>query len=114
MFLWHYPHGRPHWALPSKFWSFGSPDFPQIRSKKQIRNHLRLLFPSSSLVANMPKLLVIDVYLDKSVGNGLITLRILVAASALLLVLDCFSAGLPQVLVLLSRFKSKGNCSFQA
>jgi hypothetical protein len=18
MFLWHYPHGRPHWALPSK------------------------------------------------------------------------------------------------
>ncbi len=19
MFLWHYPHGHPHWALPSKF-----------------------------------------------------------------------------------------------
>lgn len=31
MFLWHFPHGRPHWELPSGL-VFGSPDFPQIRT----------------------------------------------------------------------------------
>ena len=27
MFLWHYPHGRPHWALPSKFGLWGARTF---------------------------------------------------------------------------------------
>lgn len=27
MFLWHYPHGYPHWALPSKFGLSGARTF---------------------------------------------------------------------------------------
>jgi len=27
MFLWHSPHGRPHWALPSKFDFLGARTF---------------------------------------------------------------------------------------
>ena len=27
MFLWHYPHGRPHWALPSKPGHWGARTF---------------------------------------------------------------------------------------
>jgi len=104
----------PALGVTQQVWSFGSPDFPQIRSKKRIRNHLRLLFPSSSLVANQPKLLAIDSYIDKSVANQLMRFRILVIALARLLVPNCYYAGLPQVLLRLSRFKSKGNCSFQA
>jgi hypothetical protein len=67
----------PALGVTQQVWSFGSPDFPQIRSKKRIRNHLRLLFPSSSLVANKPKLLAIDSSLDKFVGNKLTRFGIL-------------------------------------
>ena len=27
VFLWHYPHGHPHWALPSKFDHLGARTF---------------------------------------------------------------------------------------
>ena len=27
VFLWHYPHGYPHWALPSKFDHMGARTF---------------------------------------------------------------------------------------
>ena len=27
VFLWHYPHGYPHWALPSKFDHLGARTF---------------------------------------------------------------------------------------
>ncbi len=30
MFLWHYPHGRPHWALPSKSGLWGARTFLSI------------------------------------------------------------------------------------
>jgi hypothetical protein len=30
MFLWHYPHGRPHWALPSKSGLSGARTFLSI------------------------------------------------------------------------------------
>ena len=39
MFLWHYPHGHPHWALPSKFGLSGARTF--LGSALAIRNHLR-------------------------------------------------------------------------
>lgn len=51
MFLWHYPHGHPHWALPSKFGLSGARTFLSFAARAQSRNHLRLLSPSSSLVA---------------------------------------------------------------
>ena len=51
MFLWHYPHGHPHWALPSKFGLSEARTFLRFAVLGQIRNHLRLLSPSSSLVA---------------------------------------------------------------
>ena len=31
MFLWHSPHGRPHWALPSKFDFLGARTFLRDR-----------------------------------------------------------------------------------
>ncbi len=43
MFLWHYPHGRPHWALPSKFGLSGARTF--LRLFWGVRNRLRLLSP---------------------------------------------------------------------
>ena len=30
IFLWHYPHGRPHWALPSKFGLSGARTFLRL------------------------------------------------------------------------------------
>ena len=96
---------------------FREPGLSSNSLKKQIRNHLRLLFPSSSLVANKPKLLAIDSYLDKSVGNQLITFRILQTASVRLLmpvIVLWGLAALPSVILLLSWFKSYGNCPFQA
>ena len=39
MFLWHYPHGRPHWALPSKSGLSGARTF--LRPASPIRNRLR-------------------------------------------------------------------------
>lgn len=74
---------------------FREPGLSSNSLKKQIRNHLRRLFPSSSLVANKPKLLAIASYIDKSVANQLIIWRILVAASARLVEFDCYAAGLP-------------------
>ena len=52
MFLWHYPHGHPHWALPSKFGLSGARTFLRLNREERVRNHLRLLSPSSSLVAS--------------------------------------------------------------
>jgi len=40
MFLWHFPHGHPHWALPSSL-AFGSPDFPQF----DVKRHQELQLP---------------------------------------------------------------------
>jgi|GEM_PF-6964686 len=54
MFLWHYPHGHPHWALPSKFGLSEARTFLGWRTIAEafatIRNCLRLLFPIFSLV----------------------------------------------------------------
>jgi len=36
MFLWHFPHGHPHWALPSKFGLSGAQTFLKLA----ICNHL--------------------------------------------------------------------------
>jgi hypothetical protein len=47
IFLWHYPHDRSHWALPSKFWPLGCPDFPQrLTPKRQLPQLPRWLFLS--------------------------------------------------------------------
>ena len=46
MFLWHYPHGRPHWALPSKSGLSGARTF--LGSALPTRN--RLANSSLSLV----------------------------------------------------------------
>jgi hypothetical protein len=34
MFLWHYPHGRPHWALPSKSGLSGARTFLKFTQGK--------------------------------------------------------------------------------
>jgi len=49
MFLWHYPHDRSHWALPSKFGLSGARTF----LRQTARVHLQpppLLFPISSVI----------------------------------------------------------------
>lgn len=33
MFLWHYPHGHPHWALPSKFSLSGARTFLRFTAR---------------------------------------------------------------------------------
>ena len=33
MFLWHYPHGHPHWALPSKFGLSGARTFLRLYAR---------------------------------------------------------------------------------
>jgi hypothetical protein len=38
MFLWHYPHDRSHWALPSRFGLSEARTF--LEFDQQIRNHL--------------------------------------------------------------------------
>jgi len=35
MFLWHYPHGRPHWALPSKFGLSGARTFLKFADQSE-------------------------------------------------------------------------------
>ncbi len=50
----------PALGVTQQVWSLGSPDFPQIRAKSEIRNHLRLLSPSSSLILVTPELLAFE------------------------------------------------------
>jgi hypothetical protein len=37
MFLWHYPHGHPHWALPSKFGLSGARTFLRLDAIWRLR-----------------------------------------------------------------------------
>ena len=37
MFLWHYPHGHPHWALPSKFGLSGARTFLRLDAISRLR-----------------------------------------------------------------------------
>jgi len=47
IFLWHYPHDRSHWALPSKC---GLSEARTFLKLQRICNHLRLLFPFYSVI----------------------------------------------------------------
>ena len=47
MFLWHYPHGCPHWALPSKFGLWGARTF--LKLDAPTRNRLANSFLVFSL-----------------------------------------------------------------
>jgi hypothetical protein len=48
MFLWHSPHGHPHWALPSKFDPSGARTF--LKASKDAPQLPRLLSPLTSVV----------------------------------------------------------------
>jgi hypothetical protein len=45
MFLWHYPHGRPHWALPSKSGLWEARTFLNVMT----RHHAATASPALSL-----------------------------------------------------------------
>ena len=57
MFLWHYPHGHPHWELPSKLDHMGARTFlKKVLFWKQNKTFLRLpLLLSFSIVLITPK-----------------------------------------------------------
>ncbi len=50
MFLWHFPHGHPHWALPSKFGLSGARTFLRPAAIALICNRLRLLSPQIQFI----------------------------------------------------------------
>ena len=50
VFLWHSPHGHPHWALPSKPGHRGARTFLNRWSRTTCCNHLACFQPSSCLV----------------------------------------------------------------
>ena len=52
MFLWHYPHDRSYWALPSKFGLSGARTFLKLATIWLICNRLRLLSTNTSVVLN--------------------------------------------------------------
>jgi len=47
IFLWHYPHDRSHWALPSKCGLSEARTFLKLQG---VCNHLRLLFSFYSVI----------------------------------------------------------------
>ena len=59
MFLWHYPHGHPHWELPSKPDHMGARTFlKKVLFCFQNKTFLRLpLLLSSSIMLNTPKII---------------------------------------------------------
>ncbi len=55
IFLWHYPHDRSHWALPSKFGLWGA------------RTFLKLVF---TLICNCRRLLFLHIQCNRSCSHS--------------------------------------------
>ncbi len=51
MFLWHYPHGHPHWALPSKSGLSGARTFLRFATKGKSATAFAYSLPLSSLIS---------------------------------------------------------------
>ena len=67
MFLWHFPHARAHWALPSRL-VLGSPDFPQGRSSTTLQLP-RLLSPQLYCIIYLLCFLVFKYILFVAIAN---------------------------------------------
>ncbi|GEM_PF-3888912 len=67
MFLWHFPHARAHWALPSRL-VLGSPDFPQGRLLTTLQLP-RLLSPQLHYIIYLLCFLVFKYILFVAIAN---------------------------------------------